>query len=241
MDYEYLIKKRETSWNEAIKLRKLCVCVCVCVCACTLVCMCVQVYQGAEWTGIQRWNCPDYFGYTVVSDCWFYGLKKSKLHFCSVQSVSRVQLFATPWNAANQASLSFTISQSLLKLMSIMSVMPSNHLIFCYPLSSCPHSFPASGSFSMSQLFASDCQSIGASAKVLPVRIQGWVPWGLADLISLLSKGLSRVFSSTTIEKHQLFSAQQFLYSNSHICTWLLETVLPLTIWILGQSEVFAF
>ena len=54
MDYEYLIKKRETSWNEAIKLRKLCVCVCVCVCACTLVCMCVQVYQGAEWTGIQR-------------------------------------------------------------------------------------------------------------------------------------------------------------------------------------------
>ena len=64
---------------------------------------------------------------------------------------------------------------------------------------------------------------------------------GLTGLISLLSKGLSRVFSSTTIEKHQLFSAQQFLYSNSHICTWLLETVLPLTIWILGQSDVFAF
>ena len=79
------------------------------------------------------------------------------------------------------------------------------------PLSLCPQSFPASGSFSMSQLFASDCQSIGASAKVLPVRIQGWVPWGLADLISLLSKGLSRVFPSTTIGKYQLFSAQAFL------------------------------
>ena len=85
------------------------------------------------------------------------------------------------WTAARQASLSFTISWSLLKLMSIELVMPSNHLILCYPFSSCPQSFPESGSFPMSQLFASGGQSIGASASasVLPVNIQTWFPLGL--------------------------------------------------------------
>ena len=77
-----------------------------------------------------------------------------------LQSLSHVRLFATPWTAARQASLSFTISWSLLKLMSIESVMPSNHLILCCPLSSCLQSFPASGSFSVSRLFASGSQSI---------------------------------------------------------------------------------
>ena len=99
-----------------------------------------------------------------------------------IQSLSCVQLFATPWTAACQVSLSFTISQSLLKLMSIESVMPSNHLILCCPFS-CPQSFPASGSFPMSRLFASGSQSIGASASasasVLPVNIQTWFPLGL--------------------------------------------------------------
>ena len=90
------------------------------------------------------------------------------------------------------------------------------------PFSSCPQSFPASGSFPMSQLFPSGGQSIGASASVLPVNIQGWFPLGLTGLISLLSKGLSRVLSNTTIWKHQFFGAQP-LWSNSHICTWLLE------------------
>ena len=118
-------------------------CLCMCVCTHALVCMCVQVYQGAKWTGIQKLNSPDYFGYTVVSDCSFYGLKKSNLHFCSVQSFSRVQLFATPRTAANQASLSFTISQILLKLMSIVSMMPPNHLKFCYPLILLPSIFPS--------------------------------------------------------------------------------------------------
>ena len=91
------------------------------------------------------------------------------------------------------------------------------------PCSSCPQSFPASGSFAMSQLFVSGGQSIGASvsASVLPVNIQGWFPLGLTGLISLLSKGLSRVFSSTTIWKHQSFSAQFSLWSNSYIHTWL--------------------
>ena len=91
------------------------------------------------------------------------------------------------------------------------------------PFSSCPESFPASGSFPVSQLFASSGQSVGASASVLPIHIQGWFPLGLTSLIILLSKGLSRVFSNTTVQKHQFFGAQPSLWSNSHICTWLLE------------------
>ena len=93
------------------------------------------------------------------------------------------------------------------------------------PFSSCPQSFPTSGSFPMSQLFASGGQSIkaSASASVLPMNIQGWFPLGWAGLTSLLFKGLSRVFSNTTVLKHQFFGAQLFLWSNSHIRTWLLE------------------
>ena len=99
---------------------------------------------------------------------------KPKIPFSSVQSLTRVRLFATPWTAARQASLSITDSRSLLKLMRIKLVMPSNHLILCHPLSSCPQSFPASGSFQMSQFFALGGQSIGvsASASVLPMNIQ---------------------------------------------------------------------
>ena len=91
--------------------------------------------------------------------------------------------------------------------------------------SSCLQSLPASGSFSVSQLFPSGGQSIGASgaASVLPMNIYGWFPVGLTGLISLQSKGLLRVFSSTTVQKHWFFSAQPSLWSNSHIHTWLLE------------------
>ena len=91
--------------------------------------------------------------------------------------------------------------------------------------SSCPQSFPASGSFPKSQLFTSGSQGIGASAStsVLPMNIQGWFPLGLTDLISLLPKGLLWVFSSTTVWRHQFFDTQPFLWSNSHIHTWLLE------------------
>ena len=104
----------------------------------------------------------------------------------SVQSLSHVQLFVTPWTAACQASLSITNSQSLLNLMSIELVMLVNHLILCHRL----QSFPASGSFPMSQLFTSGGQSIGASAStsVLPMNRQGWFPLGLTYLISLLSR-----------------------------------------------------
>ena len=101
------------------------------------------------------------------------------------------------------------------------------------PFSSCPQSFPASGSFPMTQFFESGGQSIGvsASALVLPMNIQGWFPLWLTGLISLLSKWLSRVFSNTTIWKHQFFGTLPFLLSNSHICTWLLKKTIALTIW----------
>ena len=128
---------------------------------------------------------------------------------------------ATRWTAACQVSWTFTTSRSLLKLMFIEPVMPSNHLIL--PFSSCLQSFPAIGSFLMSRLFASGGQSIGASASVLPINIQGWFPLRLTGLISLLSKGLSRVLSNTTVWKHQFFHAQPSLWSSSHIHTWLLE------------------
>ena len=93
------------------------------------------------------------------------------------------------------------------------------------PFFPCPQSFPSPVSFPTGQLFASGNQSIGASAStsVLPMNIQGWFPLGMTSLISLLSKGLSRVFSNTKIQKHQFFSAQPSLWSSSHIQTWLLE------------------
>ena len=93
------------------------------------------------------------------------------------------------------------------------------------PCSSCLQSFPASGSFKMSQFFQSGGQSIGSfsSISVLPMNTQDWFPLGLTGWISLQSKGLSRVFSNTTVQKQQFFGAQLFLWSNSHICTWSLE------------------
>ena len=130
-----------------------------------------------------------------------------------------------PWTAAHQASLSITNSWSLLKLMSIEWVMPSNHLILCRPLLLLPSIFPASGSFQMSQLFTSGGQSIGVSAStaVLPMNTQDWSPLGWTGWISLQSKGLSRVLSNTTVQKRQFSGAQLSLWSSSHIHTWLLE------------------
>ena len=104
-------------------------------------------------------------------------------------------------------------------------VMPSNHFILCHPLLLLPSifPFPASGPFPLSWLFTPGSQTIGASASVLPVNIQDWFPLGLIGLISLPSKGLSRVFSNTTGQKQQFFGPQPSLWSNSHIHTWLLE------------------
>ena len=142
-----------------------------------------------------------------------------------VQSLSCVRLFVTLQTAAPQASLSFTVTWNSLRLIWIESVMPSNHLILCHPLLLLPLIFPSIRVFSKSQFIASGGQVIGtsASASVFPMNVQCWFPLGLTGLISLQTKGLSRVFSSTTVWKHQFFSAQLSLWSSSHICTWLLE------------------
>ena len=165
--------------------------------------------------------------------------------------------------------MSITNSQSLLKLMSIELVMLSKHLSSVVPFSSCPQSFPASGSFPRSQLFGSGGQSIEASvsASVLPMNIQDRFPLGLTGLISLLSKGLSRVLTNTTVQKHQFFGTQLSLLSHPYMTTgktialtrrtfvgkvmsllfnilsWLVITFLPrskslLIAWLKSQSAV---
>ena len=125
---------------------------------------------------------------------------------------------ATPWTASHQAYLSVTNSQSFLKLMSLSQWCHLTISSFVSPFSSCLHSFPVSGSFPMSQLFSSGGQSLGASASasVLPMNIQGWFPLEMTGLITLLSKGLSRVLCSTAIQKQQFFHAQPSLWSNPH-------------------------
>ena len=127
-----------------------------------------------------------------------------------VQLPSCVRLFVTPWTAAHQASLSFTISQRLLKLMSIVSVMLSNHLIICHtlllPSVFSQQSFPADVPNEPAiRVRWPKCIGASALASVLAMDILGWFPLGLPGLISLLSKRLSRVFSSTTVWKHQCF------------------------------------
>ena len=135
-----------------------------------------------------------------------------RLSSVPVQSLSHVRLFVTPWTAAHEASLSITSSQSPPKPMSIDGWCHPTISSSVVPFSSCPQSFPASGSFQMSQLFASGGQSIGlsASTSVLPKNIEDSSPLGWTDWILLLSKRLSRVFSNTTVQKHQFFSTQLY-------------------------------
>jgi len=130
--------------------------------------------------------------------------------FSSVQSLSCVWLFVTPWTAAHQTSLFITNSWSLLRLMSIESSMASNQLIFCHPPFLLPSIFPSIRIFSNESVFASGGQSTGvsASASVLPMSLQDWSPSEWTGWISLQSKGLSRVFSNTIVQKHQFFGAQ---------------------------------
>ena len=131
-------------------------------------------------------------------------------HISSVQPLIHVQLFVTPWTAACQASLSITNSQSPPKPMSIELGMPSTISSSVISFSSYLQSFPASGSLPRSQFFTLGGQRNGipASASVLPMNIQDWFPWGWTGWIYLQSKGLSRVFSNTTVQKHQFLSAQ---------------------------------
>ena len=139
-----------------------------------------------------------------------YQRLKSSVECFIFQSLSRVQLFVTPRPAARQASLSFTISWSLLKLMSIKSVMPSNHLILCYPSS--PPALNLSQHQGLFQWvnYSSNGLSIVAStsASVVSMTVQDWCPLWLTGLISLQSRGLSRVFSNTSFQKHN-FSAKK--------------------------------
>ena len=138
--------------------------------------------------------------------------KFSSVQFSSFPSLSRVQLFETPWTIARQAPLSITNSQSLLKLISIESVMLSNHLILCHPLLLLPSIFPNIRIFQMSQFFASGGQSIGASASasVLPMNIQDWLLLGLV-LWSPCSPGDSQESSPTPQLKSINSSALSFL------------------------------
>ena len=143
----------------------------------------------------------------------------------SVQSLSHVWLFATLWIAAQQASLSITNSRSSLKLTSIKSVMPSSHLILCRPLLLLPPNPPSIRVFSNESTLRMRWPKYWSSAlaSFLPMNTQDWSPLGWTCWTSLQSKGLSRVFSNTTVQKHQSFSAQLSSQSNSHIHTWLLE------------------
>ena len=155
---------------------------------------------------------------TIVSSLLLLCFCISSLPFSSVQPLSCVQHFVTLWTAAHQASLSIANSQSLLKLISIKSVMPSNHPVLCCLLLLPPSIFPRIGVFSnQSVLHIPGGQGIGASASasVLPMNIKDLFLLGWTDWISLHSKGLSRVFSNTTVQKYQFFGTQPALWSNS--------------------------
>ena len=145
--------------------------------------------------------------------------------FSSVQPLSHVQLLATPWTAAHQAFLSITNSWSLLKLMSIELVMPSKYLMVCRPLLLPPSIFPSIRVFSNeSVLLIRWPKYWSVSFSIVPSKeIPGLISFRMDWLVSLQSKGLSRVFSNTTVQKHQFFIAQLSSQSNSCIRTWPLE------------------
>ena len=170
--------------------------------------------------------------------CWFpqYNVNQllaeagilwlSSVQFSSVQSLSHIWLFATPWTILLHApptphpSQSHGICSNSCPLSWWCRPTISSSVV---PFSSCLQSFPASGSFPMGQFFASGGWSIGALASNLPMTIQDWFPSEVTGWISLQSKEVSRVFSNTTVQKHQFFSAQPSFWSNFHIHTPLLE------------------
>ena len=145
---------------------------------------------------------------------------------------SHIWKFATPWTAACQASLSFTISLSLLKFTSVESVMPPNHLILCRSLLLLPSIFPSIRVFSNESVlwirwpkdwsFSFSISTSNEYSGLISFRVE----W-----LILLSKGFSRIFFRTTIQKHQFFGAQLSLWSNTHIHTWLQEKTIDLTRW----------
>ena len=169
---------------------------------------------------ISEWNRKE----TPERDSWIYQTWYiPRGHFSSVQSLSHVQLFATPWTAARRASLSIINSQSLLKLISIESVMPSNRLILCHPLLLSPSIFPRIRVFCNESV-------LHIGGQVLEFQLQhqsfwwifrtdflwDWLVWSLCN-----PRDSSRVFSNTTVQKHQFFGPQLSLWSNSQIHTWI--------------------
>ena len=155
----------------------------------------VAVRKGWSWR-----HCSCFWSCSVAKSCPTY---------CSPMDCSTPGL-----------SVLHSLSWSLLKFMSIESVMLSNHLILFYSLLLLSSIFPSIRVFSNELVLCIGSLGASASASVLPINIQGWFPLGLTGLIPLQSKGLSRVFSSTIIWKHQFFGAQLSIWSNSHICTW---------------------
>ena len=176
------------------------------------------------WLALEQSWCP----WVCHLACWCVTMSVywgSRSQFSSVQSLSRVRLFATPWTAAHQASLSITNSWSPPKLMSIESVMPSNHLILCHPLLLLPSIFPSIRVFSNESALCIRWPKYWSfSFSITPFNEHsGLISFRMDWLDHLAVQGLSRAFSNTTVQKHQFFSAQLSLYSNSHIHTWLLE------------------
>ena len=175
----------------------------------------LQVQHTSQWNLLPAWSC--FYLYLVIPS----GIETSGLclpppswllhtQFSSVQSLSHVQLFANPWTAAHQASLSITNSWSPPKPMSVESVMPSNHLILCRPILLLPSIPPSIRVFPMCQFLARGGQNPGVSAlaSFFPKKSQGWSPSEWTGWISLQSKGLSRLFSNTTVQTHQFFGTQ---------------------------------
>ena len=193
----------------------------------------ISYTDNNSWTVL--WKLLDLVPY-LWGRCGFLGLGMGRFEsyysmslmsfqvFVAVQSLSHVWFFVTPWTTVHQASLSFTISHSLLKLMSIQLVMPSNHLILCHSLLLLPSIFPSIKVFSNeSALHIKWPKYWSFSFSISPSNdYSGLISFTLTGLISLQSKGLSRVFSNTTVWKHQFFGTHPSLRSNSHICTWLL-------------------
>ena len=150
---------------------------------------------------------------------------KLSVQFSSVRLLSHVWLFATPWTAVHQASLSITNSPSLPKLMSIESVMPSNHRVHCCPLLLLPSIFPSIRVFSNESALRIKWPNYWSfSFNISPSNEHSGLISFRMDWLDLLAvQRLSKVFSNTIVQKHQFFSAQLSLWSNSHIHTWLLE------------------
>ena len=176
---------------------------------------------------IQGWYILPAAPYNTLEP--LFSLSLSNYHFFHLLSLlTLLLLFSHPvvsnslWPHGLQHTLSLIISQSLSKIMFIASEMPSSQLILWHPLLLLPSIFPGIRDFSMSRLFSSDDRNTGASPSVLPVNIQGWFPFRLACLISLLSKGLWGIFSNTSVQRHQFFGLLPSFQSSSHNSVWSL-------------------